>query len=226
MKNRPLLPFKVQGHRGSKATHPENSIAGFQEAFLAGADRIELDLQLSSDGQVMIFHDQYYEGRPVSECKAADLPAVHFSELCEKLKDWDISANLEIKPTRAAEAITTTVVKMVADYGIKKSVYYSSFAPDVMDWVKRLDKKATRGRILLKEDFILENLLHLDVEILSPDYRALDALSVKGLQAAGFIVAPWTVNGEENWQRMIEFGVDEVITDSPRQLLTYLTIYR
>lgn len=47
----------VQGHRGSRGTHPENTIAGFMAATIAGADFLELDLQGSKDHRVVIFHD-------------------------------------------------------------------------------------------------------------------------------------------------------------------------
>lgn len=47
----------VQGHRGSRGTHPENTLAGFKAAILAGCDFLELDLQGTKDRQIVIFHD-------------------------------------------------------------------------------------------------------------------------------------------------------------------------
>ncbi|MFM8269972.1 MAG: glycerophosphodiester phosphodiesterase family protein, partial [Pseudomonadota bacterium] len=49
--------IQVQGHRGSRGTHPENSLPAFEEAFLAGADWIELDLVLSKEDIPLVSHD-------------------------------------------------------------------------------------------------------------------------------------------------------------------------
>jgi glycerophosphoryl diester phosphodiesterase len=50
-------PFRLYGHRGAAAHHPENTLRSFRAALAAGADAIETDVRLSSDGEVVIFHD-------------------------------------------------------------------------------------------------------------------------------------------------------------------------
>lgn len=51
------LPPVVEGHRGFRAAWPENTMAGFEAALQAGADAIELDVVLTSDGEVVVCHD-------------------------------------------------------------------------------------------------------------------------------------------------------------------------
>lgn len=53
----------VHGHRGSASTHPENTLASFQEGYRAGADLIELDIHLSADGIPVVFHDEMLSAR-------------------------------------------------------------------------------------------------------------------------------------------------------------------
>jgi glycerophosphoryl diester phosphodiesterase len=53
----------VHGHRGSRGTHPENILPSFQEAFAAGASFVELDVHLSKDGHVVVFHDFEISGK-------------------------------------------------------------------------------------------------------------------------------------------------------------------
>ena len=63
IKNQPLLPLII-GHRGSsiKNHYPENTIPAFREAIQLGADGIELDIQLSGDGQLMVYaHDGFWQ---------------------------------------------------------------------------------------------------------------------------------------------------------------------
>jgi len=55
--------ISVHGHRGSRGTHPENTIPGFTEAVEAGADRIELDVVLSRDDVPVVFHDAFITDR-------------------------------------------------------------------------------------------------------------------------------------------------------------------
>ncbi len=53
----------VHGHRGSASTHPENTLASFQEGYRAGADFVELDVHLSADGVPVVFHDEILSPR-------------------------------------------------------------------------------------------------------------------------------------------------------------------
>jgi glycerophosphoryl diester phosphodiesterase len=53
----PIKNVQVHGHRGSRGTHPENTLSAFEEAISAGADWIELDLILSKDDVPVISHD-------------------------------------------------------------------------------------------------------------------------------------------------------------------------
>lgn len=50
-------PAKIIAHRGYSSLYPENTMRSFREAVATGADGIELDVQLSSDGELVIYHD-------------------------------------------------------------------------------------------------------------------------------------------------------------------------
>lgn len=223
---------KIQGHRGSKATHPENTIAGFFEAYDAGAEGIELDLQMTLDGEIVIVHDFEVDGRFIKDCKADELEVTRFAELCEKLQEWEIRANLEIKRdplhheyTCDVETVVSSLIDMVVSYGLTEKVYYSSFDPEVLQVVHHLDPKATLGLAISDdEELVADPMKHareIGVQIISPDYCLLDQDWVEELHREGFIVATWTVNEGEDWLKMIDYGVDEIMTDKPRELLNY-----
>ena len=53
----------VEGHRGSRATHPENTLPAFQHALKVGADILELDLAMTKDGHLVVAHDPYINPR-------------------------------------------------------------------------------------------------------------------------------------------------------------------
>src|SRR5687768_18367630 len=50
-------PCLIIGHRGAMGYAPENTIVSFEEAIRRGADCVELDVQLSGDGEVVVMHD-------------------------------------------------------------------------------------------------------------------------------------------------------------------------
>lgn len=59
-------------------------------------------------------------------------------------------------------------------------------------------------------------------QIVSPNFQLLDAESVITMQQAGLRVIPWTANTAEQWQSLIDLGVDGIISDDPKALLEFL----
>ena len=59
-------------------------------------------------------------------------------------------------------------------------------------------------------------------QIYGPDYRFLDELTVRQVHEEGVRVIPWTVNEVQDWQRLIDWGVDGITTDYPDRLAEYL----
>jgi glycerophosphoryl diester phosphodiesterase len=122
----------VHGHRGSRGTAPENTLPSFQDAYDAGAEWVEFDIQFCKDKELVVFHDRMISsricrdesGRPVSEpiplrdlsvtalkkfdCGRADAKIPTFRELIEwKLKQSrNLRLNIEIK-YHASEDIHT-----------------------------------------------------------------------------------------------------------------------
>ena len=66
------MKVEVHGHRGSRGTHPENTLPGFSEARDAGCDYFEIDVHLSADDQVVVFHDDEVTARVCSACLGAE----------------------------------------------------------------------------------------------------------------------------------------------------------
>ncbi|MBI1860636.1 MAG: hypothetical protein HYR96_06940 [Deltaproteobacteria bacterium] len=78
----------VHGHRGSRGTHPENTLPAFEEAIEAGAEVLELDLQLSKDGVPIIWHD--FELSPkICQKAGATLPVAIHTLTMDEIKTFD-----------------------------------------------------------------------------------------------------------------------------------------
>lgn len=64
--------IEVQGHRGSRGTMPENTVPAFEKAIAAGVDVLELDLLMTKDGKIVIYHDHYLN--PDLICRLDGMP--------------------------------------------------------------------------------------------------------------------------------------------------------
>jgi glycerophosphoryl diester phosphodiesterase len=61
-----------------------------------------------------------------------------------------------------------------------------------------------------------------EAQIYCPDFHFLDALQVRQAHADGLRVVPWTVNRPEDWQQLLDWGVDGITTDYPDRLAAFL----
>ncbi len=108
---------KVWAHRGASGYVPENTIEAFRKAAEMGADGVELDIQLSNDGELVVIHDESVDrvsdgsgwvrdytlaelkildvGKPIPGYGVARIPTL--AEVLEELKPTDMTINIECK---------------------------------------------------------------------------------------------------------------------------------
>ena len=144
-----------------------------------------------------------------------------------RFPEWTLS------PKDLAIAITTQVERN----GFSDRVYYSSFDPEVLAAIRKVDPKAEIGFIFSSQSLDVARILHpeagmefllqiaslLKVSILSPDHELLKSKEdVALLQEKGFRVIPWTVNDPKRWAELVKMGVDGMISDNPKGLVQFL----
>jgi glycerophosphoryl diester phosphodiesterase len=141
-----------------------------------------------------------------------------------------IRLNLEIKrdpfhPHYSASPalMAKAIIGLVRKNDLQERVYYSSFDPESLEAVRKIDPQARTA--FLKEgslDLMVEMATLLQTQIVSPEHILLpNAAYVQALKAMGFKVIVWTVNEQERWQELIAMGVDGIITDFPQELMRY-----
>ncbi len=122
-------------------------------------------------------------------------------------------------PERFAEL----VVAAIRAAGVVERTTVQSFDQRTLQAVARLEPKIRR--VLL----VAEN--HIDhvavakaaqASIVSPNHRWIVKADVERMHAAGLKVVPWTINTPESWARLVEMGVDGIITDDPAALVAWL----
>ena len=223
----------VFGHRGSPRQEVENTMASFAAAVAAGADGIECDLRRSADGIVVIHHDpDYRDGRAVHETVAGDRPdgvpllAEVIAEYCGR-----VQVNLEIKnlPTETAFDPEAAIVGLVAaevraaeSRGAEiEGVSISSFHPPTLDRVRR-DLPGVPTGVLTFVVPTAADAITIAVagghEAIHPHVSQVDADLVSSAHRHGLVVNVWTVNDDDIVARMVDVGVDGIITDVPGEV--------
>ncbi len=212
------------GHRGIPVKAPENTIKGFMEAQKLGADGIELDVRLTKDRKVVVIHDAEIDrtsngtGR-VRDYTLEELKQFDFGEgekiptLDEVLNtiDPNIIVNIEIKePDMVKE-----VIEIIRRNNAQDRVLISSFIQPILLLIKKQEPRIKTGVLFGFRPINIPRIaLESGSEFLNPYYEFVDKTFVEEAHKAGIGVLVWTVDKEEDIRRMIEAGVDGIITNN------------
>lgn len=237
--------IQVYAHRGSKGTHPENTMSAFQEAVRVGADGIEFDVHLSLDKELIIIHDETLDRTTslsgyVKDCSAKELKTadagIKFSEefhdekipflgeVFEWAKNHTLFMNIEIKTDKLAyEGIEKRIVDLIREHHMEKRVILSSFNHQSLENVKKLAPDLERA-------LLFEGLPGNIVEILTdkreagfhPDLKSLNETIHGQAKKLGYKIRPWVANQQLDIERLAEMGVDVIMTDFPEKALMIL----
>lgn len=231
----------VIAHRGANAECPENSMKSFVTAAEIGADMIEFDIHATLDGKIVVIHDS--SAKRVSGVDI-NVEKVNYSEL----KDIDIGDGeriplladlfkelkgkvifqIEIKQA----GIVDKLLSLMDEYGVSDSCVISSFKHSELDKIKKLRSDipcATlepTGSAWISSWFsskkLLKNMKAINADGTHPLLQVVNKQFVEQAHQSGKFVNPWTVDGESNWSKCLELGVDGIITNDPRNLIKYL----
>lgn len=192
------MTTKILGHRGANRRAPQNTIPAFQAAIDRGADGVEFDVQMSSDGVLVICHnftvDETSNGSGyVNELTFEELRNLDFGswfskefagtkiptleETLDCVKDMEI-INVEIKhPTKARVEVVQKTYDMVKAKGLLEKTVFSSFDFDVLTILKQIDPEVCTGLLYdpVPEECFDRRLLRNEFLKVAEEYKG-DAL--------------------------------------------------
>ena len=239
------MVVRVVGHRGNSSVAPQNTLAAFEAAWRAGADCIELDVQLTADGRVVVIHDDTVDATtdgtgPVAGFTLAAIRALDagrwfspafagqrvptFDEVVAFLRRREIDLLLEFKDAWSADDVALCTEPLLAA-GLGSRVVVQSFEVGTVAALRDAAPQLRRGLLLETVPADLDDLTdELGVVTVNPDGALLvaDPTFVARRHAAGQEVAPWTLDEPWEWQTAERLGVDAVITDCPDRLRGWL----
>lgn len=234
----------VFAHRGASAHTPENTLAAFQLALEHGADGIEFDVKLTSDGQVVVHHDASLERTTNGKGQLKDFTLAELKQLDagswfgEQFRGERIPTLAEIFETvgdklfmnieltnyaTPFDKLVDKVAELVERYHMHKRILYSSFLPHNLIRAGALTPGLPRGQLALPGPAGWwqrgwGGLLKLQAD--HPFSADVNAASVERSHARGRRVYTWTVNQPEEMRRLQSLGVDGIITDDPKLALS------
>jgi glycerophosphoryl diester phosphodiesterase len=228
--------MKVIAHRGANRKAPENSMKAFEIAVLEGASRIELDLQLSSDGVIFINHDDSLSHTTgikgfISKMTANELARVQLKNLesLPRLEEvlkllHQVELNLELKGTN--KRLVEAVCSMIADHPKRDNILVSSFEEEMMVHLKAILPHAARAFLwenplpqIKLFDKIKRSMDRIETEIFHPDCSLVDGDFMEFIKKNGWTTYTWAPLKadipKERWPILKHLGVDGHCTNFP-----------
>ncbi len=213
----------IVGHRGVAAEATENTLTSLQLAVSQGADMIELDVQLTSDGRLVVFHDwdlTRLADRPevVEETAAGRLAELlpELSTLPEVFAALPESMPLNVELKRRNADARTFSTALEAALGTRPRVLLSSFDWALLELV-RLQLPESRIAPLAHEstDGLLEIAERLDAWSVHCHWEIADPDLINGSRRP---VLVYTVNEADQALELFDRGVAGIFTDAPGRL--------
>ncbi len=231
---------KIVAHRGSSKHAPENTVSSILYSVEDKADYVEFDVQQTKDGIIVLMHDKdlkrvsklnkVVQETNYKELKEIDVSGPHWKkfkgekiptlqEVVKKTKG-KIKLDIEIKSYGNNINLPEKVVEIIEDNNVVNSSIICSFDYKMLEKVKKLNPKIQTGYITCLNN---EEMLNLEyVDFYSIYYKKVNKELVNKIHKKHKKVYVWTVNRSEDMKKIVQMGVDAIITDYPQNLKTNL----
>ena len=233
---------EVIAHRGFKTIAPENTIVAFSKAIELDVDGIELDVHLSKDKRIVVIHDEtlqrttngsgyvkdfnYNDFKKLdagswfsAEYKREKIPMLE--EVFELLKDSKKILNIELKNSIVEyEDIERMVIDMIVKYTFQEHTIISSFNHYSLRKVKAIKPEIRTAILCNNITFeLLEYMKKYKANDIHINVLALNKELLNCCKANGIKLRCFTVNAKSDMKKLVQIGVDGIITDYPDVLL-------
>ncbi len=225
----------ITAHRGSSTDAPENTLAAINSAIENGADFSEIDVQQTKDGKIVLLHDKSFKrttgvDKNVCELNLNDIKKLDagswfdekykgekvptLEEVIDYTKD-KISLNIEIKTNTMDTTLIEDVVRLIKEKDLISKCVVTSLDYKAIEEVERLEPRIKTGYIMF---IALGDLEKLNVDFYSVEERNVNEELVINAHRIGREVHVWTINTTESMESVLEYGVDNIITDNVKPL--------
>lgn len=241
--------MKIWAHRGCSQHYPENTLLAFEKAAqIKGLTGIELDIQLTKDGHIVVCHDEKVDRTTdgtgelrsftlnelkklridVGNGKYEKIPTI--DEVLDLLEDklrTGLKLNIELKNSVFPyEGMEEKIIELVHRRGIQNSIVYSSFSALSIERIRNMDSDAETGILDVKVSDCLYKLKGgCGANALHPFWRGMDLAKE---QVAGYPVRAWFTGHlfpEKSTGKILDLeeleqqGITDVFLNEPERYL-------
>lgn len=233
--------MKVIAHRGASQVAPENTVPAIRRAIRDGADAIEIDVQMTKDGKVIVFHDEWLNrttngngficDRTYTYIQSLDAgswfnPAFKgtkvplFADLLKRLRAFPVELHIELKNHLIPyQGMEEKVIRIIHDTGWREKAIISSFRADSLATCRQIDPSIRLGLLCwdsLDELIQRKEWQTLNLYSVHPHISLLNP-NVQVLKRNGIKLFPYVVRNRKHLHRCMQYQADGFFTNSPRQ---------
>lgn len=228
-----LPGIRISSHRGNSEVSPENTLPALENAIIARSDYAEIDVRQTKDGELILLHDnnlrrtaglnKNIQNLTYKQIKKLDVGSWFGKEFRDtkiptlkeafELCKGKIMLNIEMKPNLSNQLSEEKLVELIEKNNYVHQIQLSSWDPRVLMKIKKLNPEIKTGLIL---SGVYGNFFNKDyIDFFSIRSGFITRNTVENAHMAGKEVHAWTVNTENDIQRMKSLGVDCIITNNP-----------
>ncbi|MFA5517790.1 MAG: glycerophosphodiester phosphodiesterase family protein [Spirochaetota bacterium] len=249
----PSAEFTIIAHRGASAYYPENTLVSFEAAIQLGAEMVELDVRLSRDGEVVVFHDDTLSRCTDGRGKTAACTLVELKRLDAgirfgtRFKDTriptleevlslchgSVAVNIEIKAGAVTGRITGGIEEkclgIVTRAGMDDHVVFSSFEPRALRHLREIDGNCAVAVLYDKKRYgpklPSEIISALEADAFNCDRREMSTRRLRDAKKNGISINVYTVNDARGMRGLLRKGVEGIFTNRPDVLKTVVDAF-
>lgn len=232
----------VIAHRGASSYAPENTFAAFDLAIRLGVRHIELDVEATSDGHIVVIHDDAVDrttdgSGPVTSHTLAALRALDagswfgaqfageripsFDEVLSRYKGR-VHIHTEIKGR--STYLSQRTADLVRQHGMVEQVTITSFQKARLEEIRACAPELPAGWLVAEvSDTTIAQARELGLCQICPRADSITEELVRRLHAAGFVVRAWGVATEALMRQVAQAGADGMTVNFPDKLIAYLS---
>jgi len=239
--------MEIIAHRGASAVCPENTMSAFERSLELGATGIETDVQMTSDGRLVLIHDEtlirtggaegWVKDTTYDQLRTRDAGSwfhadfageriASLEELFKLVQGKGTLLNLELKNGIVSyRGMEEKVIQAIRDWNLEQQVVLSSFNHSSLVRCKRLAPEIRTALLYMEKLYRpYDYAAKLEATGLHPYKLAVTQQDVAAALAHGIVTYPFTVNDPAEMQAMIDMGVQGIITDAPDVLASLIKV--
>jgi glycerophosphoryl diester phosphodiesterase len=234
---RSVRPVSITAHRGASREAPENTLAALQKAIDHGVDYAEIDVHLTADAVPVLVHDEDFQRLAGDPRRPADLTLEQIRQLdvgspfgpafagervptlaqAIELVRGKIRLNIELKPTNADRVeLARAVAGLIRAHDFEGGCFVTSLDRRAVEEAKRQNPGLRTGAIV---SAAVGDVTRLEVDVLSIRAGLISDALLDRAHGAGREVHAWTIDDPAAMARLIDQGVDGIITNEPAAAL-------